>query len=112
MSGPSKIDLDPSDAREVAAAAGAVVVGGDDELLRRVDRLAVELQVDDAAARPGSSSLALGVVLRRLGDVDLVGHAVDDVEIVGREVGLISGWSALPGVDLVEDAGRASPAIP
>ena len=76
-------DLVGADAGEAAAAAGAVVVGGDDELLRRIDRLAVEHQVDDAAIGV-ADVLALGAVFGGLGDIDLVGDAVDDVEIVGR----------------------------
>ena len=40
------------EAGEVAAAVGAVVVGDDDERLRRIDRLAVVGQIDDALRRP------------------------------------------------------------
>ena len=97
MSGASKIDLGAVDAGEIAAAAGAVIVGGDDEFRCRIDRLAIEHQVDDAAGA-AVDQLALGIVFRAgLRDIDPVGDAVDHVEIVGREVGLISVWSALPG---------------
>src|SRR3546814_2751279 len=58
-------DLVAGNLREFAAAAGAVVVGGDDECLRRIDRLALELQIDDAV-RVRINKLAVLVEARRL----------------------------------------------
>ena len=92
------------DIREVAAAAGAVVVGGDDELLGWVDRLAVMAEVLDAAG-VWIDGFAFGVVFGGLAEVDLVGDAVDDIEIVGWESGVDERLVAGVGGDLVELAG-------
>ncbi|WP_168247733.1 hypothetical protein, partial [Mesorhizobium sp. M1D.F.Ca.ET.234.01.1.1] len=48
---------------------------------------AVEFQIDDAVGT-GMRHAALGIVFRRLRHVDPVGYALDDIEIVGREVGV------------------------
>src|SRR5690606_26918459 len=99
-------DLVGSDTREPAPAAGAVVVGGDDEFLRRIDRLAVVLQVDDAAFGV-ADILAPGPVRGRLGDIYLGGDAVDDVEVVGRKLEVDKWLVGLGWIDLVEDTRRA-----
>ena len=67
-----------------AAAAGAIIVGGDDESLGRIDRLAVEHQIPDATGA-GVQHLAFRPVLRRRRQVDPVADAVDDVEIARRQ---------------------------
>ena len=71
-------------AGEAAAAARPVVVGRDDELHGVGHRLPLEAQVDDAPRlRVGEAPLRR--VARRLGHVDPIGHAVDDVVVEGRE---------------------------
>ena len=57
--------------REVAAARGPVVVGHHHETHRVIQRLALELQVDDAP-RLRRHQLAVGRVARRSADIDLV----------------------------------------
>ena len=74
-------------ARKIAAAGGAIIVGDDDELPFLVDRLALELKIEDAT-RVGLDELAVLVVTRGLGHIDAISDAVDDVEIIGGEGGV------------------------
>src|SRR5690606_10879808 len=69
------------DVGECAAATGAIVVRGDDELLGRVDRLAVILKIDNPVGIGVGFFLAVGRIFRGLGEIDLVGDPVDDVVI-------------------------------
>src|SRR5699024_257592 len=83
--------------RKVAAAGGAVVVGGDDEGLPGGDRLAVQGEPGDALA-PGSA------------DVDHVGQAValDLVEVVAGHARVDQCLRlGIVRVDAVETLGRA-----
>ena len=68
----------------MAAAAGAVIVGGDDERLALVDRLALETEIADAMG-VWRDKRAVDIVARGLRHIDRVGDAVDDVEIIGGE---------------------------
>ncbi len=65
-------------------AVGAVIIGHHQEGRIRIDRLAVEGQVFNAF-RLRVNGLALAVISRRLGDINLIIHAVDHVEVVGAE---------------------------
>src|SRR5690606_23674595 len=91
---------------EAAAAAGAIIIRGDNEFLGRDDGLAVIHQIDDAAGVRIDLFLAIGGIFRGLGDVDVVGDPVDDVVIVGREVRIDESGILGALFGLVEDAGR------
>ena len=71
-------------AGKIAAADRAIGIGHDQEFLLRIDRLALETEIDDAM-RIRRDDLAVVVVASGLSDVDRIGHAVDDVEIIGGE---------------------------
>jgi hypothetical protein len=72
--------------REVPAARRAVGIGHDEHMLVRVDRAAVGVNAG-CGCGPGVSKhrSPLGIGARRQADVDLVGQAVEPVEIVSGE---------------------------
>ncbi len=88
-------------------AVGTVVIGHHQESGIRIDRLAVEGQVFNAL-RLRVDRLTLAVIFRRLGDVNLVVHAVDHVEVVGAEAVPVNQRLRLAAVwvNLVKLSGR------
>ncbi|MNS53378.1 hypothetical protein D3C72_861310 [compost metagenome] len=94
------------DAREVTAATCAVVIGSHNEVLIRIYRLALVLQVHDPAAA-GIIHGTVDVVLRWLGDVDLVRNSVNYIEVIHLEARVQKRLLVLLGrIDLVELACR------
>ncbi len=72
------------DLRELATTTSTIIIRHDDEFLNWINRFSVKLQVG-YAVRIFIDQLAVLVETNRLRQVDLVGHAIDDIVIVGRE---------------------------
>ena len=99
-------------AGKISAAARAVGIGHDQKLLFRIDRRAVEFEIEDAV-QLGMDERAVGVVARGLRDIDGVAHPVDDVEIIGGEGGVEQRLRiARIRVDAQEEADRALQPFP
>ncbi|SAH82510.1 Uncharacterised protein [Enterobacter hormaechei] len=90
------------------AAIGAVVVGHHQESGIRINRFAVEGQVFDAFCLR-INGLTFAVIFCGLGNVNLIFHAVDHVEVVGAETVPVNQRLRFAAVriDLVELPGRA-----
>ena len=89
-------------------AVGAVVVGRDEESGVRIDRLAVKGQMLNSLGLR-IDTVAFAVVARRLGDINLVVHAINDVEVVSAEAVPVNQRLRLAagGVNLIELPGGA-----
>lgn len=89
-------------------AVSAIVVGRDEESGVRIDWLAVKGQMLNSLGLR-IHAVAFAVVARRLGDIDLVVHAVNHVEVVGAEAVPVNQRLRLAagGINLIELSGGA-----
>ena len=89
-------------------AVSAVVIGGDEESGVRIDWLAVKGQVFNSLGLR-INGLTFAVIARRLGDIDLVVHSIDDIEVVGAKAVPVNQRLRLAaaGVNLIELPGGA-----